>query len=34
MLKRLRNSLRELFSQARDVRYISVPIWRPWRDYL
>jgi len=25
--------LRELLSEARDVRYVSVPFWRPWRDY-
>jgi len=27
------NKVRELFSQARDVGFVSVPLWRPWRDY-
>ena len=22
-----------LFSKDTDVRYTSVPIWRPWRDF-
>jgi hypothetical protein len=25
--------LRELLSKVIDVRYVSVPIWRPWRDF-
>jgi hypothetical protein len=40
MLKRLLHKIRELlreagelFSEARDVRYVSVPVWRPWRDF-
>ncbi len=33
VLKRILNKVRELLSQAPDVRYVSVPIWRPWRDF-
>lgn len=40
MLKRLLNKIRELLSaatddryMASDVRYTSVPVWRPWRDF-
>jgi hypothetical protein len=29
MLIKVRGLLRE----ARDVRYVSVPFWRPWRDF-
>jgi len=32
MLKHLLNKLRDLLIQARDLRYVAVPIWRPWRD--
>jgi hypothetical protein len=40
MLKRIASKVREwidrardLFDRARDVRYVSVPVWRPWRDF-
>jgi hypothetical protein len=29
MLKRTLNKLREVFSKFLDVRYTSVPVWRP-----
>jgi hypothetical protein len=35
MLDKLKNFLRkidELLFRASEVRYLSVPIWRPWRD--
>jgi hypothetical protein len=36
MLKYMLNKIRELLNRvisAREVRYTSVPIWRPWRDF-
>jgi hypothetical protein len=33
VLKHMLNRVRELLSDARDVRYVSVPLWRPWRDF-
>lgn len=40
MLKEMLNFLRELLekvhemiSRPTDVRYTSVPYWRPWRDF-
>jgi hypothetical protein len=33
VLKHMLNKVRELLSKARDVRYVSVPLWRPWRDF-
>jgi hypothetical protein len=43
MLKRMLHKARELLNRVRNwrsednlfyrVRYTSVPIWRPWRDY-
>jgi hypothetical protein len=33
VLKHMLNQLRALLSEARDVRYVSVPVWRPWRDF-
>jgi len=33
MLKQLLTKLVELLIQARDLRYMAVPIWRPWRDF-
>jgi hypothetical protein len=32
-LKRLLGKVRELLGDARDLRYVSVPVWRPWRDF-
>jgi hypothetical protein len=32
VLKQVLNKVRELLSQVVEVRYVSVPIWRPWRD--
>jgi hypothetical protein len=32
-LKRLLDKVRELLSDARDLRYVSVAVWRPWRDF-
>ena len=36
MLKHMLNKVKELLNkviEARDVRYRSVPVWKPWRDY-
>jgi hypothetical protein len=35
MLKRILDKVRELLNRAvaSDVRYLSVPVWRPWRDF-
>ena len=33
MLKHLFDKVRELFNKIMDVRYTSVPYWRPWRDF-
>jgi len=40
VLKHMFSKVRQLLSKARDVlsrvidvRYVSVPIWRPWRDF-
>jgi hypothetical protein len=33
VLKQLLNKVRELLLKARDLRYVSVPVWRPWRDF-
>ena len=44
MLKHLLNKVRELLSKVRKwkpladspfyrVRYTSVPVWKPWRDF-
>jgi len=44
MLKRMLNKARELLNRARKwkpvadspfyhVRYTSVPVWKPWRDF-
>jgi hypothetical protein len=32
-LKRLLNKVREVLRKAIDVGYVSVPIWKPWRDF-
>jgi hypothetical protein len=32
-MKHILNKVRELLREARDVRYVSVPIWRPWRNF-
>ncbi len=32
-LKHVLNKVRGLLSDARDVRYVAVPVWRPWRDF-
>ena len=32
-LKRALAKLIELLTETSDVRYVSVPIWRPWRDF-
>jgi hypothetical protein len=31
--KHVLHKVRELLLKARDVRYVSAPFWRPWRDY-
>jgi len=31
--KQILNKVRELFRRVEDVRYTSVPVWRPWRDF-
>jgi hypothetical protein len=33
MSKLLFHKLIDLLTQARDLRYVAVPIWRPWRDF-
>ena len=39
MLKHIFSKFRELLNRVREreplyrVRYFSVPIWRPWRDF-
>jgi hypothetical protein len=33
MWKHIFNKIRELLSKAIDVRYVSVPVWKPWRDF-
>jgi len=33
MLKRILNKVTEVLSKVMDVRYVSVPVWRPWRDF-
>jgi hypothetical protein len=32
-LKQMLDKIRELLGKARDLRYVSVPVWRPWRDF-
>jgi len=34
MLKSLRDQLKEFIHEAMVVRYVAVPVWRPWRDFL
>jgi hypothetical protein len=31
--KRVLETVRELFSRPTNVRYTSVPLWKPWRDF-
>jgi hypothetical protein len=33
MLKRILSKVRVFFNKASDVRYLSVPLWKPWRDF-
>jgi len=33
LLQLLFTKVRELFNKGTNVRYTSVPIWRPWRDF-
>jgi len=30
--KQALDALRELFRKPTNVRYMSVPLWKPWRD--
>ena len=32
-LKKTFRKVREVLSKTIDVRYVSVPVWRPWRDF-
>jgi len=32
-LKQLLKKFSALLVEARDVRYVSVPVWRPWRNF-
>jgi len=32
-LKKMLNKLLDVLKRAKDVRYTSVPIWKPWRDF-
>jgi hypothetical protein len=29
----LLHRLRDLLERTEEVRYYSVPVWRPWRDF-
>ena len=33
MLKRLLAKFQELLTEATKLRYVAVPVWRPWRDF-
>jgi hypothetical protein len=33
LLRRVLTRLIELLTETSEVRYVSVPIWRPWRDF-
>jgi hypothetical protein len=33
MLKHMLNKVRELLGKAIEVRYVSVAVWKPWRDF-
>jgi hypothetical protein len=33
VLKRIVEKLVALIAGVLDVRYVAVPIWRPWRDF-
>jgi hypothetical protein len=33
VLKHMLDRVKELLNEARDLRYVSVPLWRPWRDF-
>jgi hypothetical protein len=33
ILRRIFTKVRELLDRPTDVRYTSVPIWRPWRKF-
>ena len=32
-LKHMFNKTKDVLSKIIDVRYVSVPVWRPWRDF-
>ncbi len=33
VLKSMLNKVRELLDKAGELRYLSVPLWKPWRDF-
>jgi hypothetical protein len=33
LVVQLLGKVRDLFDKTPDVRYTSVPVWRPWRDF-
>jgi len=33
MWKHLLDRVRQLLEEIMDVPYVSVPVWRPWRDF-
>lgn len=33
VLKRILNKIGEWLNTTTDVRYVSVPLWKPWRDF-
>jgi hypothetical protein len=33
MLRHILNEFREFLDKATDVHYLSVPLWKPWRDF-
>jgi len=33
MLQNILRKIKEFLIKARDVSYVSVPVWKPWRDF-
>ena len=32
-MRQLLKKITEFLIKARDVSYVSVPLWKPWRDF-
>lgn len=32
-VRELLDKAREFFDESGDVLYLSVPVWKPWRDF-